>query len=106
MTTIRIDELRAYRFPVAEVVVRGVDPMIYLLYARQLPDGPLCRVVDGKGQSLTSRSVEEARRQIAGLNVRDAWLEHQSTYDEMVGTDTAMQEQQLRVAISIPAEDL
>ena len=93
-----LKQLEARSEPVEALVILSCDPMVYLAEVHE--QGRIASVLDNSGQRYRTRSLEAMRTALSNIPHRDAWLEHQSAFDEMIGLHSA-DTTRLRAPISI-----
>jgi len=103
LKTRTIASLREHDEQIDELVLMSHDPGIYLVQVKIR--GSCYRVLGPDGVNLVFRSQMAARKTLEGLNVLRAVLEHQSSYDEMIGQDLRHQPNRLQVPISLFLND-
>lgn len=103
LQTTTIASLREHEGLIDELVLLSHDPGIYLVQVNIR--GSFFRVVDHDGMNLVFRSQMAAKKALEGLNVFRAVLEHQSSYDEMIGQVRREQPNRLQVPISFSLDD-
>ena len=86
LTTISLSALHE-RDPTIDVLrIRSIDPELYIVEVEF--DGQCLRVTDEDGEPLSFRGVPAAKQPFSSLTIREAFLVHESAYDEMVGQPT------------------
>ena len=96
---ITIGLLKERRDGKADLIIISVDPSLYILQV--MIDGARLRVVDELGMNLTYRNTTSAKRALRGLKFERVVLEHQSSYDEMVGLEPRESSNTLQVSTSL-----
>jgi len=104
LQTRTIASLREHDEQIDELVLSSHDPGIYLVQVKIR--GSCYRVIGPDGMNLVFRSQMAAKKMLEGLNVMKAVLEHQSSYDEMIGQDLRHQPNRLQVPISLLSNEL
>jgi hypothetical protein len=103
LKTVTLVSLKVGEEAIDELLILSYDPGLYLAQVRVR--GCLFRVIDQDGANLVFRSQMAAKKAFEGLNVIRAMLEHQSSYDEMIGLDCCEQTNRLQVPISLLFND-
>ena len=98
LQTTTIASLREREEKIDELVLLSHDPGIYLIQVTMR--GCSYRIVDQDGMNLMFRSQMAAKKAFVGIQVLRAVLEHQSSYDEMIGQEYREQPNRLQVPIS------
>jgi hypothetical protein len=65
------------------VAIQSIDPCIYRITV--MVDGIEKLLTDGAGKTLTSPNIQHLKDLLSSLEIDEFVLEHQSTYDEMIG---------------------
>ncbi len=103
LQTTTITSLREQKGVIDQLVLLSHDPGIYLVQVKIR--GSFYRVIDPEGANLVFRSQMAAKKALEGLNVVQAVLEHQSSYDEMIGQGRREQSNRLQVPIALFSND-
>ena len=103
LQTRTIASLRELEAPIDELVLLSHAPGIYLVQVKI--GGCFFRVTGPDGMNLVFRSQMAAKKTLEGLKVLRAVLEHQSSYDQMIGQEVRHQPNRLQVPISLLLND-
>lgn len=79
----RLAHLNHQDVRIDELTVHSYEMGLYLVEADF--DGRKGFIVNDDNQPQRFHSVEQVKQSLSGCNVRQAWLVHQSAYDEMCG---------------------
>ena len=100
LTTISLSSLLARNPEIAILRIRSIDPELYI--AEVEFDEVTWRVTNDEGEPLSFRGVSAAKKPFSPLRIQEAYLVHESAYDEMVGQPAPVGGNLMQVKIAPP----
>lgn len=100
---ITLKQLQQGQCKIDQLILQSMACDLYMVYIRDA-QGMRLIVCDDSGSPLSFRSQLHAKIPFKGLGITDTLLEHQSTYNEMIGIEPA-EVAALQVPIANPDQD-
>ena len=92
-----ISEIRQLQ-PIDKLTLHSLESMLYQVSVESR--GVSCWVADEQGQPYRTHSLSEMKDNLSHLQIRQVILQHDSSYDEMIGLDSEVDSSPLEVELN------